>query len=113
MRVCACVYREWAILNPKAVSTVVAVAYTALEVYCFEISVLVALGIRFKTETMQSLQESYRFDNSSFLFFVCKGYFIVYVWEGSWTLLLKKCFITSMQSTTGNSRKGLLLKSSS
>lgn len=45
-------------------SPVSAVAYTALEIYCFEVSVLIALGIRFRVETMAMLQDSYRLLNT-------------------------------------------------
>eukprot|EP00597_Dinobryon_sp_UTEXLB2267_P003076 CAMPEP_0170069532 /NCGR_PEP_ID=MMETSP0019_2-20121128/8171_1 /TAXON_ID=98059 /ORGANISM="Dinobryon sp., Strain UTEXLB2267" /LENGTH=717 /DNA_ID=CAMNT_0010277599 /DNA_START=431 /DNA_END=2584 /DNA_ORIENTATION=+ len=54
------VFGEWTIINPKATSTVAAVAYTALEVYCFDINILIALGIRFNVDTMLSLQENFR-----------------------------------------------------
>lgn len=52
------VFGELAVLDPEQPSPVTAISCTAVELYCFESDVLIGLGVRFNTTTMNALNES-------------------------------------------------------
>lgn len=52
------VFGELAVLDPGRPSSVSAMSSTAVELYCFESDVLLAIGARFNPATMQALHES-------------------------------------------------------
>ena len=52
------VFGELAVLDPEQPSPVTAISCTAVELYCFESDILIGLGVRFNTTTMNALNES-------------------------------------------------------
>jgi CRP-like cAMP-binding protein len=57
------IFGELAVLDPSQPSPLKAVCFTSVDVYCFESSLLIALGVRFDAETMTELQRSLNFHN--------------------------------------------------
>lgn len=57
------VFGELAVLDPSVVSPVSIVSYAAVELYAVESDVIIALGARFNTATMNALNESHNFNN--------------------------------------------------
>ncbi len=52
------VFGELAVLDREALSRVSAISSTAVELYCFESDILIALGARYVPNTMNCLKES-------------------------------------------------------
>jgi hypothetical protein len=93
------VFGELAVLDPDIPSPISIVSFTAVELYCIESDILIALGSRFNVDTMNSLNESINLHNPPGA--KCEYYFRQKVmWEKE-----KSRIIGSFDSKTKNKDK--------
>ena len=77
------VFGELAVLDPEILSPISIVSYAAVELFCIDSEVLIALGARFNTTTMNVLNEAMNFCNPS-------GEKFDYYFHGKYTWELQK-----------------------